>query len=745
MRKTSRKARRRSRLGRVFRVETLIGLALLFGFAAVRAWDPGPLQLLRLKTFDLYQQIEPRERTSRPVVIVDIDEKSLDALGQWPWPRIRMAELIARLDEMGALVVGLDMVFPEPDRMSPSAIAATAPGLDSEARAALAALPSYDAAFAEALAGARVVLGQAGARAQASRAVDSGPRTSIAFLGADPRAFVIRFPRVLRNVAELEDAAAGRGLVSLAAEPDGIVRRVPALMSAGDQVYPTLAIEMLRVATGETTLVARASPVGVEGVLIGGVFAPTDVRGRMWVHFAPHDPELYVSAVDVIEGRVDPDRFRQRLVLVGASAIGLLDVKATPLDSALPGVEVHAQLLETILFESALSRPDYAPGLELIAAVALGLAMIVLVPRLGPLWALALGAAAAAAMLGFSWRMYAEERVLIDPVYPAISSLGVYAILAFLNYLRNERERDQVRSAFGRYLAPKLVERLAADPDQLALGGETRELTVLFADARGFTTIAEVFRDDPQLLTRLMNRLLTPLSNAILERGGAIDKYMGDAIMAFWNAPLDVEDHEKAACAAALDMRRRLAALNAERKAEAEAADVQFVPLDLGVGINTGACVVGNMGSEVRFDYSALGDPVNVASRLEGLTRSFGAPILVGSATWAAAQDAFAFVEIDRIRVKGKTAPETLYALLGDAELRAAPGFRGTAEAAEIALKRYRAQDWDGAEMALVAMESIDPRGRLGGFRRLYAERIARLRDAPPGPDWDGVETATEK
>jgi adenylate cyclase len=315
------------------------------------------------------------------------------------------------------------------------------------------------------------------------------------------------------------------------------------------------------------------------------------------------------------------------------------------------------------------------------------------------------------------------------------------------NYLREERRRHRIRTAFGQYVSRDLVDTLSENEEGLKLGGETRDLTLLFSDVRGFTAIAESYREDPAALTQLMNRLLTNLSNAILERGGTIDKFMGDAVMAFWNAPLDHAPHARSACASALDMIVAVERLNRERAAEAQAGGAAFLPLNVGIGINTGTCTVGNMGSDMRFDYTAVGDPVNLASRLEGQSRTYGLPVIAGSATEALAKDDFAFLEIDLIRVKGKSQAERIFALLGDATFRDAPAFGDAAAANARLLAAYRAQDWDGAEAALADLDAVDRRldGRLSGYLALYRRRIAGARVTPPAPDWDGVYDATEK
>lgn len=648
----------------------LIGAALLLVCIAVGLADPGPVAAMRHGAFDVYQQIAPRQPQSAPVVIVDIDERSLAAHGQWPWPRTLMAELIDRLSALGPVVIGLDFLFAEPDRLSPHLLADALPALDAAARDRLRAAPSNDAVFAAAIARSRVVVGQSGVRAGGGQ--EGGPETSIAVLRADPdvdpRAFLVQFPERLRNVAEIEAAAAGRGLFTLAPERDGVVRRAPAVAVADGAIAPSLAVEVLRVATGEQSLVVSAGKTGVRDVVIGNVAAPTDPQGRVWVHFAPPDPGRYVSAADVLSGDVAPAAVAGKLVLIGISAIGLFDLRETPIDPALPGVEVHAQLLETLIEGAQLARVDYAIGVELTLVLCLGLAILHAAPRLNASRAAWFGLASCAAVIASSWYFYAQHRLLFDPSFPLWTALLALGGVAFVNYRREEKERTWIRTAFSHYLAPEVVARLAQKPDALRLGGETRRITVLFADIRGFTALSEARQDDPEGLTALINQLMTPLSEAIVDRGGTIDKYMGDGVMAFWNAPTDVADHERLAAEAALEMQRRVAALNHARREAAAAVGVRFHPLSIGVGLNTGPAVVGNMGSEMRFDYSALGDPVNLANRLEGLTEEWGAAVILGETTAAAVGDRLAVLELGRTKLKGKSEPQRVFALVGGAE-----------------------------------------------------------------------------
>lgn len=649
--------RRRRSIGLV----RLVGLGLLLALSLLRYSDPAPLERLRLALFDQYMQAYPRVAEAPSVAIVDLDEASLNRIGQWPWSRGLLARLTDEIGKAGAAVIAFDMVFPEPDRLSPPRLAESLPSLTPEMAARLRSEADTDQLFAGAIARNRVVLGRSGL----PKAVAAGfePPAPLAVIGGDISALLPTYPGVLRNLPELEQAAAGIGLFSVVSEADGIIRRVPMVANAAGVLRPTLMLETLRIATGGDALVVKRDSAGVAAVSVGGHPVATEGDGRFWLHFAPHAPERFIPAADILEGRIDPARLKDKAVLIGSSAIGLQDLRATPLGVVMPGVEIHAQALEAILAGTMLRRPNDAQGVEILAGLLLGLAMILLVPRLGTALVLVLGFAVAAAMIFVGFYLFQQHRLLIDIAYPLLAGLSVFLVMVFANYWREERQKREIRAAFQHYLAPALVERLAEEPELLRLGGETRDLTILFADLRGFTAVAESYRADPQALTALMNRLMSRLSGAIIDSGGTIDKFMGDAVMAFWNAPLDEPDHAAKAVEAALEMRHRLAALEAERGAEAKAEGRAHLPLNIGIGINSGACVVGNMGSEARFDYTALGDAVNLAARLEGLTVQLGAPILLGEASVARLGGRFTCREIGETRVKGKSETVRVFAL----------------------------------------------------------------------------------
>ena len=731
-------------LARRFGLARTLCVILLFALFFLRITDPNPIEELRLKVFDFFQAILPRIAAQRPVVIVDIDEQSLRMLGQWPWPRTRVADLVTRLTKLGAIVIAFDVIFSEPDRLSPQVAAEVFHGLDDETRLKLRALPSNDQVMADALRQSRVVLGETGLPSVV--ATDSeAPPVGIAMLGGDPRPFLYNFPGLLRNIPILEKSAAGRGLFTIKTERDGIIRRVPIVMEAQGQILPSLTFETLRAASGGSTILIRTDTAGIKSVAVPGFEVPTDRNGQLWVYFAPHDPARFVSAIDVLNGRVGPEKITGKLVLIGTSAAGLNDLKTTPVDPTMPGVEVHAQVLESMLTQSVLSRPNYAIAVELGAALLIGIMIVWLVPILGPVFLLAMVGFIITLLVGTSWFYYTHNKILIDFTYPLLSSLLIYLTLIFSNFVSEQAKRRQIRSAFGQYLAPALVDQLAQSPEKLALGGEQRDMTIMFSDVRGFTTISEIYKDDPQGLTSLMNSFLTPLTNAIIDRKGTIDKYMGDAIMAFWNAPLYDSNHEINACEAAIDMLDRVEKLNGTRAQEAEASAKPFIPIKIGIGINTGLCVVGNMGSDLRFDYSVLGDSVNLASRLEGQCKSYGLPIIVGSKTALAAKDRFAILEIDFVAVKGKKEPELVYAIMGRDDLAKSAKFQQWRDLKIKMLSCYRSRDWAGALAAIEEGRSADEESRFKTLYDVYAARIHSFQLTPPPDEWKGAYALESK
>jgi adenylate cyclase len=718
---------------------------------ALRVWDPSPVARLRSLVFDAYQRVSPLAfDPALPVRVVDIDEESLKQVGQWPWPRTVLADLVTKLGQNGAAAIGFDMVFPEPDRMSPANTLRFWPNAEALAglRQEIEKLPSNDQVFAEAIGTAPVVLGFIAAPQGTSI-----PETKAGFAhgGDDPKLFAPYYPGAAASLKELQDKAQGAGSLNWIPDHDQIIRRMPMVIRVGDTLYPSFAADMLRLAQGASTYMVKSSgasgekafgeKTGIVKIRVGDFEIPTEADGQMWIRFTPEAKERYLPAWKVLNGEIGRDDIEGRILLIGTSAAGLLDLRATPLEASVPGVSLHAQAIEQILQGAFLQRPDFATAAELLYILVIGLLIAVLIYRLGALGSAVLGGAAVAAVIGISWYAFDAFGWLVDPIYPAVALTAIYLVGTLVVFLRTERERNRVRHAFSHYMAPALVERLADDPSRLKLGGETRDMTLLFSDVRGFTGISEGL--DAEELTRFLNSLFTPLSNIILDEQGTIDKFMGDAVMAFWNAPLDDSAHPSHACSAALRMMREMETLNERWREEAEAKGRPFKPVRLGIGLNTGICCVGNLGSETRFDYSVIGDNVNVASRLEGQSKTYDVGTVVGESTTARAPD-FAFLELDLLKVKGKTEATRAFALLGDNAFKQSPNFITLTKRHGEFLARYRAKDWDAAEALSRECERLNT-SHLDRLYALYRERIDYFRTNPPPPQWDGTAEALSK
>ena len=704
----------------------------------------------------MFQRIEPRVYTNQPVAIVDIDESSIERYGQWPWARTRLAELVERLTASGAAAIAFDIIFSENDRLSPEFVAIDNENLSQNLRNSLKALPSNDRLFARAIAKSRVVVGQTSVRStrQSRTEMRQVKKLPHAVLGPDPAQFLPKFPELLQNLPMLESAAKGQGVFTISPDPDGVFRKLPVIMMVAGNLRLGLASELLRVATGGNAVAIRSDAAGIQGVVLARQFIKTDRNGTIWPYFSKSNPARFISAGDILDGKVPLRKIRGRLVLVGTSAVGLEDYRATPMGVLMPGVEIHAQALEGILSKQLLNRPNYAIGAELLVIFALSIGAIILVPMLGAVWSFLSAGLLLGGYVAVSYLAFSQYLLLLDPSFPLIATILVLVLLTTANYFREEQKRKQIRGAFGQYISPDLVDQLSDNADKLVLGGESRELSVLFSDVRDFTSIAESYKTNPQGLTDLMNKFLTVLSNAIMRYDGTIDKFMGDAVMAFWNAPLDKKEHALASCQAALDMLRDVSDLNG-KLLQLHGSTISDPTLDatpyheinVGIGINTGTCVVGNMGSENRFDYTALGDTVNIASRLEGQSKTYGIKIVLGNATAEHVTGKMAILELDLIRVKGKKEPERIFGLFGSGKLLASEDFIAAQAMNKSMLASYRSQDWSSAISALGMLREIDDRLKLGlaEYLFMYDFRIAEFAANPPGKKWDGVYTALSK
>ncbi len=718
---------------------------ILFAVLALQYSFPAKIESFRVKVFDIFQMIKPRVYQDTPVRIIDIDDESLSRIGQWPWPRTILAKLVSRLASGGATVITFDGIFPEPDRTSPqNMLPLWAEGASNELlRAQLDMIPDHDTIFAQSIAQAPVVL----AFGLTNDPHEKLPSLKTGFLehgaGQDRTVDHIRpiFKGAVVNLPVLEKAAKGNGCFNMGVEWDQIVRRVPAIFRMGDILYPSLALETLRIfqgasaykvtmagATGETSFGGKTGLVGIKAGLLE---IPTDAFGRIWLYDTGHRKERFIPAWEVLSNDGLLREMKEKVLFIGSSAIALKDLRATPRNPRASGVEIQAQLVEQMFLGDFLERPDWAAGLEFTFITLLGLLLILILPKAGAVRCAVITLGAIASAVGVCWYAYVQWHLLIDPLFPSLAVFGIYLASSFLNFLGTERERCEIRGAFGRYLSPALVEKLAKNPDRLKLGGEMRPMTFLFIDIRNFTGIAENFT--PEELTQFMNDFLTPMTDIILQHGGTIDKYMGDCIMAFWNAPFDDPEHALHACQAALVMRDFLRTMPG------------FENVRVGIGINTGHACVGNMGSEQRFDYTVLGDEVNLASRIESLSRNYGITTLVGQNTAGAVGD-FAMLEVDLIRVKGKTKPARIFALLGGSELAAQKTFKELREHFDRMLAAYRGQRWVEADRALEYCRHLPLKGiDLGPLYELYASRILSGGINPPAHNWDGITTADSK
>jgi adenylate cyclase len=715
---------------------------------AIRVLDPFFVQALRLIAFDSYQRVAPpRFDPSLPVRIVDIDDESIAKIGQWPWPRTVMAGLVKKLTDKGASAIAFDVMFPEADRTSLEEVAKRLPPEKlGKLKDAFAGVPANDEAFAVALKETPSVIGTT--LTFGTGASSYPQKAGFAVAGDDPRPFMVLFTSATGNLPILTNAAKGIGALNWTPDRDQVLRRVSLIYRLNDQYVPSLAAEALRIAQGASTFVLKSSnasgetafgrSTGLNHIRIGNIDVPTDAQGAIWMKFRASDPESFVPAWKVLAGEVADDEISGRIMLVGTSAPGLLDLRATPIDPVLPGVEVISMMIEHIVGGENLNRPDYASAIEELVILVLGGMLAFIFSKVSARAAGMIGVATVAGVIVAGWLAYRYADLLLDPLFPALSLMLLVGAATFHIYRRVEQQRGEIRGAFGRYVAPAVVERLIAHPERLELGGEVREITLMFCDVRNFTSISETM--SAHELTTFINELLTPLSETILEHRGTIDKYIGDSIMAFWNAPLDEAEHASLACRAAHGMAARMSELNRLWRERAEAAGNKFIPVNIGIGINTGNCCVGNLGSTQRFDYSAIGDEVNLAARLEGLSKVYGVTAIVSERTLGQFKGVRT-LELDVVRVKGRVQPTRIYTFLD---------LLGSDRAGEIGaphadfLAAYRKQAWDEA---LAAIERIRALGisSLEPYYRLFVSRIADFRSHPPPAGWDGAFTALEK
>jgi adenylate cyclase len=686
-------------------IAVVFGVAVIAALTLLRLADPYPLQVARETSFDSYQQMLPRPVVGPlPVHIVDIDEETLAAIGQWPWPRDVFALLTQRLLEMGAAAVTLDLLFSEPDRMGP---AGTEAGLSNDGR------------LAAALAGGPTVL----AMAQSPRAVPTrlAPKGGLAVTGVDPLENLPVLGGVAQPLPELAAEASGLGVASLERGGGGVARRLPLLWNSDGKIFPTLAAEAMRVAMGVSTLVVLGDSDGhVDQLRIGDLSVPTGPEGDFWIYYRPLGDDVYTSAVGILgdDYTALTERIAGKIVLIGTSATGLLDIRTSALGEDVPGVTIHLQVLEQMMTGTFLDRADWVAGLEVLIFVTAGLLIVGSVVWTGPLMGLMVSLATVAAVTAVSWFAFSGARLLIDPSFPLLGILTLFAAMVVYRFATTDADRRRIRRAFAHYVEPSLLTQIEADEKLLRLGGEVRELTVMFSDVRNFSALGE--RVSPDALVGILNRLFGALGHAIVDHKGTIDKFMGDAVMAFWNAPVHIERHALFACRAALAMRAALDQLNAEGGEQ----------INIGIGIASGPALVGNMGFAERFDYSCVGDTVNVAARLESMCRAVGHEIIVSAPTAAAAPE-LAFLDAGRVELKGMSEREPILVLVGDESVLESDAF-GRLAAAHGALLALFAAGQGIAEAVDACRQqaiAIDP--SLSGFYDALPGRLADF--APAG------------
>jgi adenylate cyclase len=625
--------------------------ALLGGI--LTAWEPYPVRALRDLLFDGYQRLSPRPYDPAvPVRVIAVDDESLKRVGRWPWPRAQLAELIARLGESGASTIAMDVLLAEAER-EPSRGAA----------------PDGDRILADTLAQHRVVLGVALAERGAPPVVKAGFSSA----GDDPRPFLPFFGGAVLPIEALREPSAGLGAMNWMPDRDLVVREIPTIFNVSGALVPSFDMEALRVAQGASTIVAKASnasgetalgrQTGLNAVKVGALEVPTGKAGAVRIRFAGTRPERTIPAWQILSGAFDRKRIENAIVIVGATASALSDIRATPLEAAVPGVDIHAEVVESLIAGATLTRPDVIPGLEILLGLVGAFLAVEAVRRLSPLLASTAAMALVGAFFGASVYAFADLQQLFDPIWPSLTAFAAYSAAGVIVLRQTERERRQVREAFSRYLSPAIVETLARDPSRLVLGGETRLLTVLFSDIRGFTSRSEALSAED--VVGFLNAIHTPLTDHVLETGGTLDKFIGDGMMAFWNAPLDVPDHTRAALRCALRMQETVRRIDEKWQREAKERGEPVAPVSIGIGLHVGPACVGNVGSQRRFDYSAIGDTVNSAARIEPLCKTFRIGALVSGEAAEAAPD-FAFLYVGSVALRGRQTRTRLYAVHGD-------------------------------------------------------------------------------
>ena len=726
----------------------LLGLVFVAGSFWVQRTQPEPLAtwIKRLDQifFDLRLNLtlSPPAKPDPRIVIVDIDEKSLRAEGQWPWPRQRLAHMVNRLWHYGVPVVAFDMVFGEPE-INPArqVLAHLPPDAPESARQAISSVTGTmdgDHAFAQALSGGDSLLGFAFHNEANTPSVGLLPHTFLPLPPAQRRYVIPRETRFAADIPILQRAAASGGFISTDPDSDGVSRRSPLLLRFGDRLYPSLALETVRLLELQDRFTLISQQFGkqqaVEGVRLGAREIPTDELAQVIIPYSgPRRTFRYVSATDVLHGRVPPAIMAGAVALVGSTAAGLMDLRSTPVGKVFPGVEIQANLIRGFMDRSIPFRPEWSGAATLLALLVLGSIIAVLLPFLGP-WSMVIVSTGTASLLfGFNIWAWNDLGLALPVAIPGLLLLTLATFNLGYGFLFENRLRERLRDQFGQYVPPQLVQEMARRPKDYGFEGESRVLTVLFADIRGFTTLSEGL--DATSLKRLLNRFFTPMTRIIFDHRGTIDKYVGDMVMAFWGAPITDADHRAHAIDAALAM------LDTVKELRRTFMDEGLPEIDIGIGLNTGLMNVGDMGSSFRRAYTVIGDSVNLGSRLEGLTKFYGVHLVVSEFTVEGLEDRYVFRELDLVRVKGKKEAVRVYEPIRP-RAETTDALSREINSYHQALGLYREGHWDEAHKAFQALREAYPSTPL---YQLYLERTERLRLNPPIDGWDGVFERTEK
>lgn len=682
------------------------------------------------------------------IVILDIDEKSLAQEGHWPWRRDKLAYLMDMVfDYYGAKILGFDVVFSEAD---------TSGGMDALDKLAKTELQkntqfltaiekvrpelSFDDKFAQSLKNRPVVMGYfLSHHEEENNEVGQLPQPLADVEGHDFAEFLFQARSYVGNLTQLQSAThLGGYLNNSNVDEDGVYRRLPMITQYKDKLYSTLSLSILRQIMGMPEVEFITSDdygePRLEAISVAGLNVPVDAGGNLLVPFRGRQGSFpYVSATDVLNGVADISQLKDKIVIVGTSAAGLLDLRSTPVQNIYAGVEVHANILSGLLDQTVRSRPTYIIAAEAIELLILATLAMLIFPRLGVVASAIFFLVMASIVVAANFHIWLTHNLDTRLATPLIFFTLLYGLQLFFGFFFESRKKKQLGNIFGQYIPNELVEEMSKTDEEFTLKGENRVMTVFFSDVRGFTTISEAM-EDPQDLCDLINDILTPVTHVIHDHKGTIDKYIGDAIMAFWGAPVHTDKHAYLGVKAGLDVIKSLKAINDSFKLK------NWPAVDLGIGLNTGPMVVGNMGSQFRIAYTVMGDTVNLGSRLEGLTKQYGVKMIVSESTKAAAPE-FAYRELDRVRVKGKNKPITIYEPIGElAEI--SPEQQSILDKVHQAMIDYRSQLWDKAQAEFEALHELKPDDKL---YKIYLERIEHYRETPPEENWDGAFTHTSK